>query len=313
MRLGVFLLALILLAGMETFGQKKYVCISIDDLPVVDYGAYDTIVQKRIQDHLVASLKKNKIPAIGFVNEEKLYNYVGKPMSFQIHLLEKWMSAGLMLGNHTFSHPDYNTVSFKAYTSDILKGELISKDLLRKRGQKLQYFRHPYLHVGSTKAKADSLQEFLTQHGYTTAPITIDSEDYAFAYAYYKAKIKHDQELEKRVVSDYLSYIDRDIKHFEKEAVGVFDRPVNQIILLHASMLNADCMDAIITIFRKNGYGFLPINKILKDPVYKVPVTVYGEWGSSWIDRWALTLNKKGDFLMGAPEVPEYIRKLLNE
>lgn len=313
MRFGVFFLILFWLSALESFGQKKYVCISVDDLPVVDYGEYDTVVQERILNHLIVSFEKNRIPAIGFVNEEKLYGYDGKPLPFQIHLLEKWLNAGLQLGNHTYSHPDYNIVSFKTYASDILKGELITKQLLRKRGQKLLYFRHPYLHLGPTRTKADSLQNFLNQHRYITAPITIDGEDYAFAYAYYKAKSRRDVMLEKQVVADYLSYIDQNIKHFDKESMGIVGRYVDQIILFHASMLNADCMDDIITIFRKNGYGFLPIDKVLRDPVYKTPITVYGEWGCSWLDRWALTLNKKGDFLMGAPEVPEYIRKLLNE
>ncbi len=307
------LLLLLIFVSVIVFGQKKHVCISIDDLPVVDYGPYDTVVQQRIVDNLIVSLKKNKVPAIGFVNENKLYNYVNKPMSFQIHLLEKWLGSGLMLGNHTFSHPDYNTESFKTYAHDILKGEVISKELLKKYGQKKKYFRHPYLHVGTTKARADSLANFLTQHGYTTAPITIDSEDYAFAYAYYKAKQKKDAALMKKVVSDYLVYIDQDIKHFEKESIGLFGRPMNQVILLHASMLNSEYLNEIIAIFRKNGYDFLPIDKVLKDPAYKIPVTVYGSFGSSWLDRWALSLNKKGDFLMGAPEPPEYVKKMLNE
>jgi peptidoglycan/xylan/chitin deacetylase (PgdA/CDA1 family) len=307
------ILLVLLFVSAVAFAQKKHVCISIDDLPVVDYGPYDTVVQQRIMDGLIVSLKKNKVPAIGFVNENKLYNYVNKPMSFQIHLLDKWLGSGLMLGNHTFSHPDYNTESFKTYTQDILKGELITKGLLRKHGQKKKYFRHPYLHVGTTKARADSLSNFLKAHNYITAPITINSEDYAFAYAYYKAKQKKDVVLMKRIVVDYLAYIDRDIKHFEKESIGLWGRPINQIILLHASMLNSEYLNDVITIFRKNGYDFQPIDKVLKDPVYKIPVTVYGTFGSSWLDRWALSLNKRGDFLMGTPEPPEYVKKMLNE
>jgi peptidoglycan/xylan/chitin deacetylase (PgdA/CDA1 family) len=306
-------LSVLLFLSVITFAQKKHVCISIDDLPVVDYGSYDTVVQQRIMDNLIVTLKKNKVPAIGFVNENKLYNYVNKPMSFQIHLLDKWLGNGLMLGNHTFSHPDYNTESFRSYAQDILKGELISKELLKKYGQKQKYFRHPYLHVGTTKARADSLAGFLKAHNYITAPITINSEDYAFAYAYYKAKQKKDAALTKRIVADYLAYIDRNIKHFDKESIGVFGRPMSQVILLHASMLNSEYLNDIIAIFRKNGYDFQPIYKILKDPAYKVPVTVYGTFGSSWLDRWALSLNKKGDFLMGTPEPPEYVRKMLNE
>jgi peptidoglycan/xylan/chitin deacetylase (PgdA/CDA1 family) len=302
-----------LLFIVSSIAQQKQVCISIDDLPVVEYGSYDTVLQQRIMANLIRSLKKNKIPAIGFVNETKLYNYAGKLQPVQVHLLTQWLNNGLMLGNHTFSHPDYSTVPFEDFTRDILKGETITKKILQKKGLKERYFRHPYLHVGTTKAKADSLEVFLNKHGYITAPITFNTQDYAFAYAYYKAKTKKDTVLEKKIVTDYHLYVNQIIKHFEKESIGIFGRPIHQIILLHASMLNSEQMDAIIEIFRKNGYGFVPIDKALKDPAYQTPVTVFGNLGSSWIDRWALSLNKKGDFLRGTPELPSYIVKMLAE
>ena len=195
-----FCLVLVLIfAATLAFSQKKYVCISIDDLPVMDYGAYDTVVQQRIMDNLIIALKKNKVPAIGFVNEDKMYNYLGKPMSFQINLLEKWLNNGMMLGNHTYSHLDYHAVSYATYTDDVVKGEILSKPILQKRGVSEKYFRHPYLHIGETKTRADSLAAFLAKHGYVTAPVTIDSEDYAFAYAYYKAKVQHDKALEEKI------------------------------------------------------------------------------------------------------------------
>jgi hypothetical protein len=45
----------------------------------------------------------------------------------------------------------------------------------------------------------------------------------------------------------------------------------------------------------------------LQDEAYQTPITVYGKWGISWIDRWALSQGKKGDFFKGDPETPAYI------
>jgi hypothetical protein len=56
---------------------------------------------------LLASITFNEIPAIGFVNENKLLDN-GKLNEWRVALLQMWVDAGLELGNHTFSHPDLN-------------------------------------------------------------------------------------------------------------------------------------------------------------------------------------------------------------
>ena len=57
----------------HSYGQKKQICFTFDDLPMVSYGINDTIFQEGLFDNLIGSLKSNEIPAIGFVNEQKLY------------------------------------------------------------------------------------------------------------------------------------------------------------------------------------------------------------------------------------------------
>lgn len=292
-----------------TYAQKKQVCFTFDDLPVVNNGITDTSYQKDLFNKLVLSLKNNKIPAIGFVNERKLYSHENV-ISYQVELLNHWMDNGLELGNHTYSHPDYNNVTFKEYSHDILKGEPITKAILKSKGANIKYFRHPFLHVGNSKAKADSLDSFLLQHAYTVAPVTIDNEDYLFAVAYKRAKSKHDDILTKQIGHDYIDYMENKLKYFEKQANKLFGRDISQILLLHASALNSDYVDSLAIIFRRNNYAFVNMDKALEDTAYKTPITVYSNWGISWIDKWALSQGKKGDFFKDEPATPDYVKKL---
>jgi peptidoglycan/xylan/chitin deacetylase (PgdA/CDA1 family) len=301
-------LLVLLVFGLSSFGQKKQVCFSFDDLPVVNYGITDAGYQIKLMDKLILSLKKNKIPAIGFVNEQKLYDGQSK-ITFQVGLLNSWVDNGLELGNHTYSHSDYNRASFNEYAEDILKDETITKKILSEKGKLLKYFRHPYLHAGNTKAKADSLNDFLSKHGYTVAPVTIDNEDYLFALSYKRAHDKDDQKLMAQIGSDYISYMEKKVKYFEKQAKSLFGRNIRQILLIHASSLNADYVDALANMFRKNNYAFISMDKALGDKAYTSDITKYGDWGISWIDRWALSQGKKGDFFKGDPETPDYIKK----
>jgi peptidoglycan/xylan/chitin deacetylase (PgdA/CDA1 family) len=303
------LLLLLLFSGLLAVGQSRQVCFSFDDLPVVNYGVTDSNFHRHLNDRLVASLRENHIPAIGFVNEGKMYEK-GKASQFQVGLLRSWLDNGLELGNHTFSHPDYNTVSFRDFTNNLLKGETLTRKLLQEKGKTLKYFRHPFLHVGPTKAKADSLATFLQQHHYSVAPVTIDNEDYLFALAYQRSFLKKDSLLMKRIGSDFLVYMEAKMKYYEKQSVALFGREIPQVLLLHASLLNSDYVGALAAIFRKNGYNFVNMDKALEDDAYHTETTVYGKWGISWIDKWALSQGKKGEFFKEEPVTPDYINQL---
>ena len=295
---------------MLSFGQRKEVCFSFDDLPVVSYGMPDTVFQKELFDNLISGLNQNRIPAVGFVNEKKLFNSEGNLNEFQVRLLQTWSDHNLELGNHTFSHPDYNLTSFKDFTQDILKGEIITKKILFIKGKTIRYFRHPFLHLGNTKEKTDSLDNFLSDHGYTTAPVTIDNEDYLFAVAYKRAKVKNDTLLTKQIGNDYINYMWKKLKYYEMQSIRLFGRDIKQILLLHASWLNSDYIDSLAVMYRKNNYEFITMDKALEDDVYNTRITAYGNWGISWIDRWALSKGKKGSFFKDEPETPDYIKDL---
>jgi peptidoglycan/xylan/chitin deacetylase (PgdA/CDA1 family) len=288
--------------------QEKQVCFSIDDLPVVSYGMNDTSFQKDVTARLIASFKRNHIPAIGFVIAKKLFiDTMRNP--FQVSLIEQWIDNGFDIGNHTYSHPDYNSVSQKEYTDDLLKGEAVTKEILERKGKHLKYFRHPYLHVGSTKFKADSLSNFLAEHGSVIAPVTIDTDDYFFAVAYKRARLKGDTMLSRRIGQDYLEYMEKKILFYEYQSQSLFSRTIRQILLVHASWLNADYMDSLASLYTSHGYAFINMEKALEDTAYQTPITVCGRWGISWLDRWALSRGKQKVFFKDDPNPPEYVLK----
>lgn len=305
----VFAVITFLMLGLVSFGQQKQVCFSFDDLPVVGYGIKDSTYQIDLFHKIVSSLKTNHVPAIGFVNAKKLYHKEGV-IQYQVDLLKNWVASGLELGNHTYSHPDYNTVSFRDYTGDLLRGEPSLKQILNEQGQQLKYFRHPFLHVGNTKAKADSLAEFLAKHNYTVAPVTIDNEDYLFAVAYKRTKEKNDTALMNKIGHDYIAYMAKKLKYYEMQSNRLFGRAINQVLLMHTSALNSYYLESLIALYQANNYAFISMDEALKDPAYKTEITVYENWGISWIDKWALSAGKKGEFFKDDPATPDYIKKL---
>ena len=69
---------------------------------------------------LVHSIKAHKVPAIGFVNEGKLY--VQGEVDERAALLQMWLDAGLELGNHNFSHAYIDRVPLTTYQEEVIRG-----------------------------------------------------------------------------------------------------------------------------------------------------------------------------------------------
>jgi peptidoglycan/xylan/chitin deacetylase (PgdA/CDA1 family) len=296
--------------GQVNNEQKKYVAFTIDDLPVVEQK--DRKARKEITKKLLSELKKEKVPAIGFVNESKLYKE-GKLEKAEIALLKEWTKQGFELGNHTYSHINLNTVEFEAYKEDVLKGEIVTKDLLNKAGKKMEYFRHPYLRAGMTKEIKEAVDSFLFEKGYKIAPVTIDNSDYIFSSVYDKALAKGDIELAAKIAESYLAYTDSSFAYYEKLSIRLFSHDIKQVLLIHANRLNADVMFRLIQMMKRRGYEFISLSEALKDKAYQSEDRFYSKGGVSWIYRWAITQGRKGDFFKEEPEVPEEIMKMYKE
>ncbi len=299
----------LLLVALHVSSQEKAVCFTVDDLPTVTYRVPGYQHKYDITTALVQAFVDHDVPAIGYVNEGKLYS--GDLLdSSMVRLLDFWLSNGLELGNHTHSHLNYHRVAFEDYQADILKGEPITKALMEKYQQRLRYFRHPYLRSGANQAQSDSLQAFLAKHGYEEAPVTIDNDDYLFAHAYGTAYVLKNHELMATIGSDYLQYMEEKLLYFERQATRLFGRNISQILLIHANLLNAHYLGGLIGIYEKHGYQFISQEEALEDPAYHEAITFFGDYGISWIDRWALSRGKRGDFFKGDPVTPKYITEI---
>ncbi|MBX2842413.1 MAG: polysaccharide deacetylase family protein [Flammeovirgaceae bacterium] len=300
---------LFIFISTNIFAQQNKVCITVDDLPTVPYSFRDKEHQLEITQKLIDVFTKNNIPAIGYVNEGKLYPN-GKLDQSKVELLKLWLENGLELGNHTFSHLNYHKVTFEEFTEDISKGEKIIKELAKSHNTEVRYFRHPYLRSGLDNDHTDSLKKFLAKNNYIEAPVTIDNEDYLFAKAYSRAYKKKDTELMNRIGKNYIDYMEEKLIFYEKMSNNLYGRNIAQTLLVHASLLNAHFMDELVEMFHQHNYEFVSQEAVLTDPAYQEKVTKFGDWGISWLDRWALSKGKKGDFFKGDPATPEFILEI---
>lgn len=299
----IFFTAVLLITNIFVSAQNREVAVTFDDLPVTGGGLQE---MKYVCAELLKKLKAGKIPATGFVNEGKLYR--NGEIKERTKILRARLDAGVELGNHTYSHISPDRTSIKDYEEDVIRGEKITKILLNEKKMKLRYFRHPQLHTGNTIEYKTALDAFLKARGYTIAPVTIDNNDFIFADIYSKAKARRDTETMKLVASAYLPYMEKVFEFFEQLSKESFGYEIKQVLLLHASELNADYFDELATMLKQRGYSFISLESALKDKVYNLP-DAQTERGLSWIHRWRLA---KGLAMKNEPKEPEFITTLFN-
>lgn len=280
----------------------RQVAITIDDLPAGSANAMDAATITEMTTKLLTTLRDEKVPAVGFVNEKKLYKF--GEVEERIKALRMWLDYGFELGNHTFSHSSLNKVGLQAWEDDVVQGESVTRMLLAEHNMKLRYFRHPFLDTGRDLQTRREAEAFLMGRGYRIAPITLDAWDWMYAGVYEDAKKRRDTALQQQLTQSYLEYSNTMFAYSEQLAKQTIGYEPKQILLLHGNQLEADHIGELIALLRKRGYRLITLEDALSDQAYSLPDTFVGEEGTGWIDHWAITL---GNPPQGAPVFPQWV------
>lgn len=289
----------------ESTPRRREVAVTFDDVPAQP-PRRSTESLREITEGLLAAITKNAIPALGFVNEGVLYND-GELDTERTALLKMWVDAGLELGNHTFSHLDLNRSPLAAYLNDIIRGETITRSLIEERGGELTYFRPPYLHTGKDLETKVALEQFLRERGYTVVPVTIDSQEWAFGKVYDRAWECGDESVMRRIAETYVPYMEKMFEFFEEVSVELLGYEVKQILLLHASALNAHHFDALVGMIKRRGYTFISTAQAMADSAYSLPDNIINPKEQSAFHQWASGMGRK---MRQGPTEPEFVMEL---
>jgi peptidoglycan/xylan/chitin deacetylase (PgdA/CDA1 family) len=285
----------------------RRIAITFDDLPWVMLRNEPPANLATEDRRLLGALKQAGVPVIGFVNEGLLYE--GDTLRpDRVRMLEDWLDAGFELGNHTRWHSDLNAVGVDRFEQDVLDGERLLRPMLAERGLKPQWFRHPLLRTGSTLEDKAAVEAFLAEHGYRVAPVTINSSEWVFALAYRRAIAANAApETLHRLREDYVAYMQAKLDYYEQRSIALLGYELPQVLLLHASELNADSCIELLAAIRARGYRFVTLDEATRDPGYRHADTYTGATGTSWIHRWARTEGRPAAFYYGEPRTPQWI------
>lgn len=218
---------------------------------------------------ILDALAKHDLQAAFFVTGFNKLDQKGK------YLLRSWDNAGHLIGNHTFSHPNFNNtrVGMREF-----KEEFIGTDtLINQLDHFVKLFRFPFLKEGETPEEVQAIRSFLRGQGYKNGYVTVDASDWYI-----------DSRLRKRLSNNpdapldpfkkfYLEHLFERANYYEKLSYDMTGRHINHTLLLHHNLTSALFLDDLIKMFKSNGWKVISAEEAYRDPIFDQTPAYAGE------------------------------------
>jgi peptidoglycan-N-acetylglucosamine deacetylase len=255
----VLLVALLDVTSSTVQAQQKpkRIAITMDDL---DLNADDTPRLNLDQRNkaILDTLRHAHLKAALFVCGMRVDSEAGR------RHLGAWSTEGHIIGNHTFSHFDYDQVGFEKFSHDVLRGEAVIRGYPGFR----KLLRFPYLKEGATTEQRDQMRELMRSHGYANGYVTIDASDWAVDARMRKRLAERPDADLSAYRAFYLEHIGNRADYYDSLAHRVLNRPVNHTLLIHDNLLAALFLGDLIEMLKANGWELIDANEAYKDPVF---------------------------------------------
>jgi peptidoglycan/xylan/chitin deacetylase (PgdA/CDA1 family) len=313
MRPRSFLAAALLAISMAAslLAQSRTVAFTVDDLPFVTanptrpMGPQDAKAAAAVNRKLLKSFARHRVPVTGFVVQKEAEDL---GLVAGTNILLQWTRQGFDLGNHTYAHPDFDSLASNQFEDQIVRGEATFAPLMKAAGRKPEFFRFPFNHTGDTQEKHDAVATFLRERGYRLAPCTIETSDWMFNGAYVLMLARNDRAFAARLRADYLEFTSRQIDYFQKMNAQVLGYEPPEIMLIHDNQLNADVIEQLLALLEQKHYRWVTLNQAEADPVYQAPDSVVTKYGPMWGYRWASERDIKVDGRL-EPDPPKWVEE----
>lgn len=257
MRIVAALLACLLLA-FPAAAQKR-IALSFDDAPRGAGAFLDTDARAK---KLTAALKRAGVKqAVFFVNPGN----IGQPGHGDgVANLDRYVKAGHVLANHSWSHPKLGSSDADVYLADLDRAEA----WLKARAGYRPWFRFPFLDEGGKdKAKRDALRAGLKARGLTNGYVTAESSDWNIESLTIAAK-QAGKKIDMKALRDL--YVESHVEaaeFYDALAVRTLGRSPAHVMLLHETDIAALFIGDLVKALKARGWTIITADEAYAGPL----------------------------------------------
>ncbi len=258
---------LLLLCSVSLLNAQE-IAITFDDAPMED-GVFFSGNERT--GKLITELKANNVDqAAFFVITRNIEQNAGLPR------LNKYVSAGHVLANHTHRHLWMHQIGTRQYIKDIERAHAI----LNKINGYSPWFRYPFLNEGHNTGARDSVRAGLKKLGLSNGYVTIDNYDWYINGQVRKAVLAGKKVNEEKLRELYLEHIWNSIQFYNNISEKHLGRSVKHVLLLHENDLAAKFIGDLVKLLRSKGWKIISPTEAYTDPIAsEVPDVLFNGQG----------------------------------
>jgi peptidoglycan/xylan/chitin deacetylase (PgdA/CDA1 family) len=246
-------------ADIAVPAETKRIALTFDDVP---RGPGAFLTQDGRTQRLIGALKAARVKqAAFFVNPGFLENAerVGGE-----ERIGRYVRAGHVLANHSYSHRALTAVPAEDYLADIDKAET----WLKGREGRRPWFRFPFLNEGrQDKVKRDAVRAGLKARGLRNGYVTVDASDWHLEQLAIDAK-KGGKAIDMDALRDL--YVESHVEaaeFYDGLARQTLGRSPAHVMLLHETDIAALWIDDLVAALRRAGWDIVTADKAFADPI----------------------------------------------
>ncbi len=275
------------------------IAISFDDAPRRLTGHF---TYKQRAEALVKGLKKAKVKeAILYCNSKHINEETQG-------ILKYYSEQGLLIGNHTHSHPSFNEKTFEQYKEDFLSADRI----LSKYPTFTPYFRFPYLREGNERDKRDKMRKLLKEKNYINAYITVDFFDWYLEDLFRKSLEKKEKVNLEKLKKLYISLAKESLAHYDGLAIKYLGRSPKHILLLHETDIAALFIADLVLAMKSWGWNIITSQEAYSDELAKYLIDKPLKHNPGRVGEVALNKGHPASDVWSSNNSMEYVKKRYN-
>jgi peptidoglycan/xylan/chitin deacetylase (PgdA/CDA1 family) len=238
------------------------IALTFDDLPVAGTlpDGYD---RETVANSIIATLRAHHVSGVyGFVNGAHVENFPNL-----ISVLKSWRGAGFLLGNHGYSHLDFDNTTLPDYIENLNINEPLLKDLMGR--EDWHYWRFPYLRAGKPQSVHDQFADYLQSKHYVTAPVSISFDDWYYNDYFIACGKSGNQAGTQALQASYLQRAAVWLSNSRQLSDQIYHRQIPLILLLHPNYFESKALPQLLDQLEKQGAEFVSLPDAVADKAYR--------------------------------------------
>jgi peptidoglycan/xylan/chitin deacetylase (PgdA/CDA1 family) len=250
---------------------QHFVALTFDDLPShgpLPPGVTRTDVAKIIIATLLAA---HAPPIYGFINSKRMDE---DPKTQEV--LQLWREAGFPLGNHGYSHMSLDANSAEAFEHDLEGNEAELQTLMADNFW--HWLRFPFLQEGDTAEKHKAVQDYLREHKYYVAEVSLNFDDYAYNDPYARCVAKNDTQSIEWLKQSYLSRAGESLTQGQQMSQALYGRDIKHVMLLHIGAFEMEMLPRLLELLKRRGFQLVTLQEAESDAAYAIEPALQANW-----------------------------------